>query len=110
VKKFFNRFVSLVLLVVLTAALTGCTSQQKWISLFNGKNLDGWMPKIAGRELGDNYKNTFRAEDGVLKISYDNYDEFDDKFGHIFYKDSFSHYILRAEYRFLGDKLTGGVW
>ena len=107
-KKVFNRLAALVILLVITAALTGCSTEQKWISLFNGKNLDGWTPKIAGCELGDNYKDTFRAEDGVLKVSYDKYDKFDDKFGHIFYKDSFSHYILHAEYRFLGDQLTGG--
>ena len=107
-KKFFDRFVCLVLLFVLMAALTGCTTQRNWISLFNGKNLDGWTPKIVGCELGDNYKDTFRVEDGVLTISYDKYEKFDDKFGHIFYKDSFSHYILRAEYRFVGKQLTGG--
>jgi hypothetical protein len=107
-KKFFDRFISLVILFALTAALTGCSTQQNWISLFNGKNLDGWTPKIAGCQLGDNYKDTFRVEGGVLKVSYDNYDKFDNKFGHIFYKDSFSHYILRAEYRFLGEQLTGG--
>lgn len=108
VKEIFDRFVSLVILFALMTALTGCTTQQKWISLFNGKNLDGWTPKITGRDLGDNYKDTFRVEDGALTISYDNYDKFDNNFGHIFYKDSFSHYILRAEYRFLGEQLTGG--
>lgn len=80
----------------------------KWISLFNGKNLDGWKIKISGHELGDNYKNTFRVEDGILKVCYDEYDKFDGKFGHIFYKDKFSHYILRVEYRFVGEQSPGG--
>lgn len=107
-KKFFDKCVSLVILFALMGTLTGCSTQQNWISLFNGKNLDGWTPKIAGCEFGDNCADTFRVEDGILKISYDNYDKFDDRFGHIFYKDSFSHYILRAEYRFHGEQLTGG--
>jgi hypothetical protein len=43
----------------------------KWVSLFNGKNLDGWKMKIAGYQLGDNFGNTFRVEDGILRIKYD---------------------------------------
>jgi hypothetical protein len=78
-----------------------------WISLFNGKNLEGWKVKIAGHELNDNYKNTFRAEDGVLKVRYDQYDRFNGEFGHLFYKDKFSDYILRVEYRFVGEQTPG---
>ena len=78
-----------------------------WIRLFNGKNLDGWKVKFAGHELGDNYKNTFRVENGVLKVSYDQYKQFDGKFGHLFYKDKFSHYLLRVEYRFVGEQTPG---
>ena len=79
-----------------------------WIPLFNGKDLDGWTVKINGHELNDNYGNTFRVEDGILKVSYDQYDNFDRKFGHLFYKDTFSHYILRVEYRFVGEQVAGG--
>jgi hypothetical protein len=44
----------------------------------------------------------------VLKVSYDKYPEFGGKFGHLFYKDRFSHYVLRGEYRFVGGQSTGG--
>jgi hypothetical protein len=84
------------------------TPQGEWIPLFNGKDLAGWTPKIRGYALGENYGNTFRVEDGVLKVGYDQYDQFDEKFGHLFYKDSFSHYIVRAEYRFTGEQCPGG--
>ena len=82
----------------------------EWIQLFNGENLDGWTPKIRYHELGDNFGNTFRVEDGLLKVRYDkkSYPKFGEKFGHLFYKQSFSHYILRVEYRFVGDQVTGG--
>jgi hypothetical protein len=83
-------------------------AQSGWISLFNGKDLDGWKVKIAGHELNDNYKDTFRVEDGVLKVSYDRYDRFDGQFGHLFYKDKFSHYRVRVEYRFVGNQIAGG--
>src|SRR5947208_1662408 len=79
-----------------------------WVSLFNGKDLTGWTPKIKGYELGENFGNTFRVEDGVMKVSYDQYQKFDRKFGHIFYKDKFSHYRIRVEYRFVGEQCPGG--
>ena len=40
-----------------------------WLQLFNGKNLDGWVPKITGFDLGVNYNDTFRVEDGLLKVT-----------------------------------------
>ena len=90
--------------------LCGCAVQQdnNWISLFNGKDLEGRKVKITGYELDDNYGNTFRVEDGVLKVSYDQYDKFNGEFGHLFYEDKFSHYLLRLEYRFLGEQTPGG--
>lgn len=83
-------------------------SENEWIQLFNGKNLDGWTVKINGYEPGDNFGNTFRVEDGLMKVRYDQYDEFNHRYGHIFYKDTFSHYLLRVEYRFVGDQCKGG--
>jgi hypothetical protein len=83
-------------------------SEGGWIALFNGKNLDGWTPKIKGSNLGENYADTFRVENGVLKVAYDKYPRFDGKFGHLFYKTPYSHYRLRIEYRFVGDQCPGG--
>ena len=80
----------------------------EWIQLFNGKDLDKWDIKFRGHELGVNYKNTFRVEEGLLKVRYDEWETFGEVFGHIFYDDVFSHYILRAEYRFVGDQVTDG--
>ena len=102
----------LLLWLLLTSAVSAVAedgqAEGKWIPLFNGKNLDGWTPKINGYELGENFGNTFRVEDGVLKVAYDQYDAFDERFGHLFYKDKFSHYLLRVEYRFVGEQLAGG--
>ncbi len=79
-----------------------------WISLFNGRDLSGWTAKIRHHEPGDNYANTFRVEDGLLTVSYDGYEDFDDKFGHLFHEAPFSHYRLRLEYRFIGSQAPGG--
>lgn len=81
---------------------------EDWIQLFNGRDLEGWVPKIRGYATGDNFGRTFRVENGVLKVAYDAYDKFDDRFGHLFYARDFSHYILRAEYRFVGAQVPGG--
>ena len=79
-----------------------------WVQLFNGKNLDGWTPKITGFPLGQNYADTFRVENGVLKVSYDKYAAFENRFGHLFYsREKFSNYTLAAEYRFVGDQAAG---
>jgi len=100
-----------VLLVLTAAPVFGAEDaacQDEWIPLFNGKNLDGWKVKITGYELGDNFGNTFRVEDGILKVAYDQYDRFDGKFGHLFYEQPFSSYVLRLEYRFVGEQTPGG--
>lgn len=83
-------------------------SGPEWIDLFNGKNLDGWTVKITGHEAGDNYKDTYRVEDGILKVCYDKYETFDGKFGNLFYQTPFSQYVLRVEYRFTGKQVSGG--
>jgi hypothetical protein len=82
--------------------------KDKWVQLFNGKDMTGWKPKITGHDLGDNFGNTFRVEDGVLKVCYDKYDNFGGKFGHLFYEKEFSNYRLRVEYRFTGEQVEGG--
>jgi hypothetical protein len=98
---------------LVAAFLPSAPAQEKadkdgWVSLFNGKNLDGWTVKIKGHDVGDNYGNTFRVENGVLKVAYDQYRQFDGKFGHLFSKEKFSHYVLRVEYRFVGEQSQGG--
>ena len=80
----------------------------EWQQLFNGKDLTGWDIKIKGHELNENYGNTFRVEDGVMKVSYDQYTDFNRQYGHIFYNKDFSHYLLRIEYRFVGDQAPKG--
>ena len=79
-----------------------------WVYIFNGKNLDNWEIKIRNHKLGDNYKKTFKVEDSSIKVSYENYESFEDKFGHIFYtKKKFQNYHLSLEYKFSGEHLKG---
>lgn len=112
--KLYN-FYSIIMISSFIFILSGFHIKPKednnWIQLFNGDNLDGWTVKITGHELNDNYKNTFRVEDGLLKVRYDEYETFENSFGHLFYKTNFSHYILRAEYRFVGEQCPGApIW
>ena len=82
--------------------------KKEWVQLFDGRSLDGWTPKITGYDAGVNFGDTFRVENGVLKVAYDKYDEFKGRFGHLFYKTPFSHYVIAVEYRFLGEQTRGG--
>ena len=88
-----------------------CTTAmaEEWRALFNGENLEGWTPKIRHHEAGENFRNTFRVEDGILKVGYDQYEEFGAHFGHLFFDEEFSHYRLRVEYRIVGKQLKGGA-
>ncbi|MBI1319571.1 MAG: DUF1080 domain-containing protein [Candidatus Hydrogenedens sp.] len=99
---------------LLLAALVCCApvvfaEDGEWIQLFNGKDLEGWTPKIRGQEYGEDKLHTFRVEDGLLTVSYDEYGDFDGQFGHLFWKDSYSKYKIRVEYRFVGDQCAGGA-
>lgn len=107
--KTINRQMKQTVLIILLAFIaTSSFAQKGWINLFNGKDLKDWKVKINGHPLNDNYANTFRVENGVMKVSYDGYSEWKDRYGHIFYKKPFSAYVLVVEYRFTGDQIPGG--
>ena len=49
---------------------------------------------------------TFRAEAGVIRVSYDRYgDGFKKRFGHLAYRAPFGSYRLRFEYRLVGQSM-----
>ena len=117
-----GRFFSIVLLMVIVLGMVTCSEsfanetfqdnagenkadESNWISLFNGKDLEGWTVKIAGHPVGENFANTFRVEDGILKCEYDDYGPFNRQFGHLYSNLAYSHYKLRLQYRFVGRML-----
>ena len=95
-------------LLAVWLATIACTSQrtqanrpeEDWQPLFNGKDLEGWMVKIHHHELGDNYAGTFRVQDGKIQVNYDDYEAFDERYGHLFYHQPFSSFHLKFEYKF----------
>ena len=101
--------------LTLVAAMSGAApagfeppdGEGEWIQLFNGKDLDGWKVKISGHDLGDNALDLFQVKNGVMRVNYDEYENFDGRFGHIFYETPFSHYRIRVEYRFVGEQVPG---
>jgi hypothetical protein len=96
-------------LVWLAASGGPALAAERWIQLFNGRDLSGWRPKIRGQTLGEDPAGTFRVENGVLKVSYDRYGQgFAGQFGHLVYQKPFSSYRLRIEYRFVGQQCPGG--
>tara|TARA_R110002167_G_scaffold134051_15_gene319426 strand:- start:1410 stop:2243 length:834 start_codon:yes stop_codon:yes gene_type:complete len=100
--------------MIFVLGLKGCkptpdnSDKEEWIALFDGTDMDQWTPKFAGFELGDNYHNTFVFKDSLLSVRYAVQDTFKGHFGHLYYKKKFSHYRLKAKYRFVGKQMTGG--
>ena len=105
--------IQLILILLISMTAFSCVEKkegkpvEEWIQLFNGKDLNNWTVKIKGYDVGDNFGNTFRVEDGLLRVSYDAYDTFNERYGHIFYKDDFSNYKIRVEYRIHGNQCPG---
>ena len=100
--------ISVSAVIVPLAFANNHTDTQSWQELFNGKDLSDWTVKITGQPFGKDKRQTFRVEDGLLKVRYDNYEEFANQFGHLFFQRPFSRYELLVEYRFVGNQLQGG--
>ena len=104
---------ALTVIVIVVVAASGSTLHAQptpwtdapagdWIQLFDGESLEGWTPKIRGRQLGDDPLRTFRVDDGKLVVRYDGNDAFDEQFGHLFWREPRSHYVIAVEVRFVG--------
>jgi hypothetical protein len=105
-----NRLLLLSLLILVLSSYDTRrtdTVPAKWVSLFNGKNLNNWQMKIAGYKLGENFGNTFRVDSGMISVRYNQYDSFSNKFGALYYNKKFSNYRLKVEYRFVGETTPG---
>lgn len=103
-----NRLIVFLLLGMYSCNTQNTTDQEEWISLFNGKDLSNWNIKFANQDLNVNHRNTFRVQDSMIRIAYDEYDTFDDAYAHLYYKKPFSYYKLRFDYRFTGTQVKGG--
>jgi hypothetical protein len=102
----------LIILPVILLSFSGrddaASKGKKWKALFNGKDLSGWKMKIAGFPLGENFGNTFRVENGIISIRYDQYGEnFNNRFGALYFDKRLSNYRLKVEYRFVGETAPG---
>ena len=104
-----NLTVIAFLLFFMNAGAQNVSQKEEWISLFNGTDLTGWKIKIADFQVNENYNKTFVVEDSMIRVRYDNYDEFNDHFGHLYYNQPFSYYKLKFNYRFVGNQLKGGA-
>jgi len=107
------KLVITILLFSMIFLCGGCKSQQQakgnaqWVSLFNKKDIADWLVKIHRHGVNVNFGNTFRVEDGMIKVRYDQYQHFNDQFGHLYYKTPFSWFHLVVEYRFVGELQKG---
>ncbi len=98
-----------ILSIILSTSFLACKSDTKkddkkeenkepeseWVNLFNGEK---WLLSFIITKL--EYANTFRVKDSIIQVNYGDYDEFDERYGHLFYEEPFSSYHLKFEYRF----------
>lgn len=103
-----NKCILTILILAISTASFTQSNNEEWESMFNGKDLSKWKPKIRNHPAGENFGNTFRVEDGKLIVRYDAYDKFDERFGHLFYYKPYGYYRIRLEYRFVGDQAKEG--
>jgi len=111
----YNSIIIIVLAILLSncqnsikPSKEGIKTDNNWVSLFNGVDLDSWNVKIKGHPLGDNWNNTFIVVDSAIRVNYKSYTRFESSFGHIFYKNPYSNYKLKLKYRFIGEQIIGG--
>jgi len=84
------------------------SENEVWKNLFDGEDLQEWIVKIHRHETGVNYGNTFRVEDDMIRVSYEDYGPtFDDQFGHLYYQQPYSYFRLKLDYRFVGELYPG---
>lgn len=102
-----NGIVPILMLLITGIACSDKQTPNEWKNLFNGKDLSGWYVKIHHHEPGVNAGNTFRVEDGIIKVRYDQYEEFNDQFGHLYFETPFSDFHLKLEYHFTGELHRG---
>ena len=109
-----KKIVTCIFLFILLLVIHACsdrkqkndTGKEEWVSIFNGHDFTGWDIKIKSHPLNENYKKTFRIEDSMLRVSYNDYEKFNNQFGHIFTQTSYSYYKLKLQYRFVGDHVA----
>ena len=110
------KLIKVALSVIICILFCQCTTTKRaaiqktdaWESIFNGTDIDDWTTKIYHYETGDNFGETFRVEDSIIKIRYDQYgNHFNDRFGHLYYNKPYSYFHLKLEYRIVGDVCPG---
>lgn len=103
-----TKYYSTLLLILFFSMVSSQQENEDWQQIFNGENLEGWTTKINHYKAGDNFGDTFRAEDDMIKVRYDQYEgEFNDRFAHLYFNQPFSDFHLILEYRFVGELFPG---
>jgi hypothetical protein len=103
-KKLCSLFIIMVLFFACSKTIKESTQakEEEWILLFNGRDLHDWIIKTNHYKLGVDPGNTFQVKDSMIRVSYTGYGDFNERFAHLYYPKSFSHYHLVIEYRFTG--------
>lgn len=124
--RYFNSYIVLLALSLIVISIVSCRDQKttekkevsqaetspvtekEWVSVFNGRDLEGFTMKIKGYPLGENFGNTFRVKDSILSVRYDGYGpDLLGRFGTLYIDKELREYRLKVEYRFVGETAPG---
>ena len=94
-----KKMLCLLALLTLSAVAEKKENKEKWISLFNGENLEGWEVYIRNHEDNADPKKYFTVHNGNLHVHKDNPKDEKVEFGVIVTKKSYKNYKLRFEYK-----------
>jgi hypothetical protein len=92
-RKLSSSFILVFLIIVIASCkTTGNSKNPATINLFNGKDLDGWYTYIQHRGKDTDPKKVFTVEDGLIRVS-------GEEWGCITTKKEFSNYKLVVEFK-----------
>ncbi|MCM8530641.1 MAG: DUF1080 domain-containing protein [Lentisphaeraceae bacterium] len=89
---------NILLLSIFLLSSLSAADQEKWISLFNGKDLSGWEVFVRNSPSHTDEKKYFQVHNGNMHFYKDSSTDVKQEFGVIQTKQEFSHYKLRFEY------------
>jgi Domain of Unknown Function (DUF1080) len=99
-KRLLLAIVVMTLLIALTGGVGLISAEDGgWVSLFNGRNLDGWYTFLAVTGKGKDPKGVFKVEKGMIHILDIPVTAEKQEFGYLATEKEFTHCRIRAEFK-----------
>ncbi|RYD48761.1 MAG: DUF1080 domain-containing protein [Verrucomicrobiaceae bacterium] len=88
------------------ALIVSPLTAEEWVTLFNGKNLDGWTTVLQDKKPGEDPDRFVQVRDGAIHMYADTDPEKKVPFGVIVHEKTFSRFHMSLEYRWAEKKFA----